>query len=1141
VLLSAPELLEVFPTPQSLRDTAVDNMLIDSDHYRDFYHGDGDYFEAVEELRGSGVYMRDEADLLPRAVAAVTGLSVRVLGEDGRPIGDALGLEGARQITLLRVNDGGGHYLGTGRVDGAAGGRGAVARHAPAPAPRGDGGAHGAPVSKAGSLASPSARAELREQAHVAPVDIEAQYDGVPDELVDAAREQVAVDIEVVDSDHGTTVFETRRMEVEPDRWVQETTLRVAIQDHDGGGLPDDVARAGFTRLRWGVDERFNGGYRLAGGDEFRLNIVHETNPALAHTTIRLGAHGNEPHELADHVGELLGLDGHLGTTDVDMQHLEFSHRDLADVPFDVDDIAGSEHLFEDDDLLGSPGERGPSIPLEEIDSVRPGAPVNRVRGPIEYDVRRMEVGLGRWVQEATIRLHMYDEHGVSTQGDLNRTFQDLLQGVEDRFNQAYLMPVGDQFRLNVVLVGDQADAHAVLGVDATDEQPWTLADRVGGLLGLPPHDGMTSDHLAELESRHGTLHDAPYVEDRDHGHSWQAGTDLLGRDRVFHAGEVTSKPLVDRQGRPFGTTFVQTRREQAHDAGWASGERRDRSMLFQTEVEDSSKIDHAGSLDVPTPWTADEAAVVAVHSNGAAARLQVMSIGDVQVSGRTLAHVAARTEGFREGIADGRRTTTLLACYSGAGPLGRGMHEALRQLDQADRVFAPTTKLMAVDLTATIRGGHTAVTTIDDGGHWNVFGETTPEHDSAVAHELATAARQDWIYGDHNAVGGARVPLADRKRTLALVRHIISAIEGDGRGLDPAARDLLGRLAQGHERPDIVSAAVHEYFEPDSGFDRAFPAVARPDAEGPWTTAVPKASADEHWPAPVDRDSDEEALGDEDDLFGPSEDEHEEGVSGPNTWALPWSSEPAAFARERSVLDVDEWHEQQRLQAMLGDHADGPWGSAERGGAWQRGPEEWRMALSNEHREMLFELARGEREQGREITNADVWRQVFRRSGIELNSREIDRFNNQFIEFTQHRLAVENDGKRSSVITMSAEHGAVDRDAVAARLTAGEAHPETVDLVVSMVNETVDNTRVAEGSAAADRLAAAVPKALRALECAGVIERYVREAGDVVTAGLMLNHVVDAVARTWVNEGEAPATALAETFGMKERERDVR
>jgi hypothetical protein len=113
--------------------------------------------------------------------------------------------------------------------------------------------------------------------------------------------------------------------------------------------------------------------------------------------------------------------------------------------------------------------------------------------------------------------------------------------------------------------------------------------------------------------------------------------------------------------------------------------------------------------------------------------------------------------------------------------------------------------------------------------------------------------------------------------------------------------------------------------------------------------------------------------------------------------------------------------------------------------------------------------------------------------------------------------------------------------EALRSALVAGRARPETIDLVLSMVDETVDNIRVAEGPAAADRLATAVPGALRVLASAGVIERYVREAGDAVTAGLMLNHVVDAVARAWADEGETAATTLAESFDQKGRARDVR
>jgi hypothetical protein len=254
---------------------------------------------------------------------------------------------------------------------------------------------------------------------------------------------------------------------------------------------------------------------------------------------------------------------------------------------------AEAEHLLTYDELLERPGEQGSAIPLGKIDQARANAPVNRVRGPVEYDVRRMEITPGEWVHEATVHLFLRDEHGVLSEGDLLGRYRDVLEGVEDRFNQAYLLPGGDQFRLNVVQVADEADAHAVFRIADDGEQPRELADRVGDLLGLSAHHGMTVGHLAELESRRGTLREAEYDENRDDRHPWQVGADLRGQQRWFHADEVMSMPLVDDQGRRFGTTFVQTRLEQAFDARWASAERRDRSVLFQSEVKGGSEAYH--------------------------------------------------------------------------------------------------------------------------------------------------------------------------------------------------------------------------------------------------------------------------------------------------------------------------------------------------------------------------------------------------------------------------------------------------------------------------------------------------------------------------------------------------------------------
>jgi len=912
-------------------------------------------------------------------------------------------------------------------------------------------------------------------------VSPEAVRRDVEDPWTTPDRELTSVEHRPAPAEHGQALYRlvdgAHRTEVEPGRWVREATLHVAMRDGDGEALPEVISWASFETLRRGVDERFTG-FRLPDGDELRLTVVHAADPSQAHTTIRLGPHGDQPHQFAEHVGTLLGLDRVDAERDravVDELHHMLAHEPFRDdvvvdpehdhVPLsdrvgtvsllrqmieasdDGERVYGLANAHERPELLLTaaaehltlPGERGAVIPVDEIDRARVDAPVNHVRGPISYDVRSMEVRPDEWVQEVTLRLYLRDGHGVLSGRELRGSFHHLLQGVENRFNQGYLLPGGDQFRLNVVHVEDEAQAHAVFPI-AGGEQPHELADQVGDMLGLSAHEHLTGHHLAELRSRHGALREAPYDAERDNRYSWQYGGDALDRYRWFHAGEVMSMPLVDHQGRRFGTTFVQTRREQELDAGWAADEHRQRSVLLGPGTDGDRMVEQflrgepdRERLDVPTPWTGDEAAVVAVHSGGPSAFLHVIEVGEVYVDGRTLAHIAVRAEGFREGVADGRRTTTLLACRAGAGDLGRDLYAALRESDVADRMFAPTGAVRNAPR-ALIRDGHDAVTIIEDGGHWNVYGETTPEHDDAIAHELASAVHQGWPYDGNDAGDGTLVPLSDRNATVDLVGGIVDAVRRRGEELDESStRAFITGLAAAHERPDIVSAAVRQYFEShaDDGVDVNDFAI------------VHDAAPVEHVPIadPTRRNRDE--------------------------------------ATPLSLTTADSAAAGRRLAALLGDD--------------------------------------------RSVTAQDV--KITQRSG----GRDVG-----------EAAGPAREARRRVVLDFHLPEPAAVGDALASVLTAHGAPAETVDIVLSMVNETVENTRVAEGPEAAGRLATAVPMALRLLESTGVVGRYVREAGDAVTAGLMVNHVVDAVARAWVNEGAAAATALAATYGTKGRARDV-
>ena len=101
-----------------------------------------------------------------------------------------------------------------------------------------------------------------------------------------------------------------------------------------------------------------------------------------------------------------------------------------------------------------------------------------------------------------------------------------------------------------------------------------------------------------------------------------------------------------------------------------------------------------------------------------------------------------------------------------------------------------------------------------------------------------------------------------------------------------------------------------------------------------------------------------------------------------------------------------------------------------------------------------------------------------------------------------------------------------LDEHGLAASLAGHGAHDDTTDLVVSSAKDAVDGTRALEGEAAAGKLASALPHAMGLLEKAGVVGKLLRQAGDAVTAGLTLSHVLEGVARACAQGGPAVAAA---------------
>jgi hypothetical protein len=120
--------------------------------------------------------------------------------------------------------------------------------------------------------------------------------------------------------------YDLRRMEVTPGKWVREYTVRLGFKS----GTPAEV-QALVTRAKAGIDHFYNDpGFRLPGGDQLRVRLVHDTGP-LPHATIDIRPEGSpvdqlswtaDTHEavLAHEFGHFLGfydeytrLDGHGG------------------------------------------------------------------------------------------------------------------------------------------------------------------------------------------------------------------------------------------------------------------------------------------------------------------------------------------------------------------------------------------------------------------------------------------------------------------------------------------------------------------------------------------------------------------------------------------------------------------------------------------------------------------------------------------------------------------------------------------------------------------------------------------------------------------------------------------------------------
>ncbi|WP_445161308.1 WXG100-like domain-containing protein [Mycobacterium sp. Dal123C01] len=254
-----------------------------------------------------------------------------------------------------------------------------------------------------------------------------------------------------------------------------------------------------------------------------------------------------------------------------------------------------------------------------------PAKPVSIV-GLVRYDLRRIEVAPGRFVQDYTVKIHL----GPAGRGDggvVATTVGELkdraIVGVEKMLNQGYRLPTGDQFHVSVEFTDNAADAHTVIkvvGEGDTDQTHWradasgaVLAHEILHYLGVPDEHRdpervlLRSDRNAGVHRHDGGVmgagvwgHD-PRVMPR---HLWLvertarsqvAVTDTLvqGTGGTHHVRQSSD----DTAARPMNAT----RPAPKHPRGGASGsgDRRRRPVAGASRSQHSPPDSQAAAADV--------------------------------------------------------------------------------------------------------------------------------------------------------------------------------------------------------------------------------------------------------------------------------------------------------------------------------------------------------------------------------------------------------------------------------------------------------------------------------------------------------------------------------------------------------------
>jgi hypothetical protein len=291
----------------------------------------------------------------------------------------------------------------------------------------------------------------------------------------------------------------------------------------------------------------------------------------------------------------------------------------------------------------------------------------------------------------------------------------------------------------------------------------------------------------------------------------WLSGSDGK-RHLRFTSDQVVSRLLKDRNDRVVGVSFMPS---PDYLVDFAKAEGND-TRLLESGVKSGVKSGDLPNRALVT--STPPGFVVGMHGNPGGARgyLYADKIGELAVTGRTLAKILIKIKNFRDALA-GDGQVLLWVCEAGrdtqSGGLAYDLHAALRDFGAAVPVYGATTVVTPRHSKPVAQ--HTRkILVINQGGHWNVFGELSLERWCATVLELVAAFRMGWQYEPGSKrVAGSRIPIADRAGTMDLLRDIVDGlpkmVSKNGK-LDLSA--VARFAAERHGQANLVLDAVVSY-----------------------------------------------------------------------------------------------------------------------------------------------------------------------------------------------------------------------------------------------------------------------------------------------------------------------------------------